>query len=236
MTATAIATGSAADPTWRMHPSKVSVAWAVTRRLVPFLIEATLVPTVLFYVVLMASGLGWAFLAGLAWSLGAMGARVLGRRPVSTLLLLATFGLAVRTGIFLLSENSFVFFFQPIMRTVLTALVFALSVLVGRPLIARFARDFCPCGPDVMSRPAVVRLFRRLTYLWAGVNAAVAAVSLTLLLTVPVGVFVGTATVATWALTCAGVALTVSEAVRTAHDEGLATAIGHDGTLHAYIV
>jgi hypothetical protein len=61
-------------------------------------------------------------------------------------------------------------------------------------------------------------------------------VSLALRLTVPVGVFVGTATVATWALTCAGVALTVSESVRTARAEGLATAIGHDGTLHAYMI
>lgn len=235
MPATTISTVWAVDPTWRMHPSKFSVARAVVRRLVPFLIEATVVPTALFYVVLMSWGLAWGFLAGLFWSLGAMGMRVLRRRPVSTLLLLATFGLAVRTGIYVLSDNSFVFFFQPIMRTVLTALVFALSVLVGRPLIARFARDFCPIGPDVSSRPAIVQLFRRLTYLWAAVNAAVAAVSLTLLLTVPVGVFVGTATVSAWAITCAGVALTVSESVRIARNEGLATAIGHDGTLHAYV-
>lgn len=101
----------------------------------------------------------------------------------------------MRTIIFLFNENHFVYFFQPILRTVATASVFALSVLVGRPLISRFAGDFCPLSRDVQSRPAVVQLFRRLTYLWAAVNATAAAVSLTLLLTLPVAVFVGTATV-----------------------------------------
>lgn len=101
----------------------------------------------------------------------------------------------MRTIIFLFNENHFVYFFQPILRTVATASVFALSVLVGRPLISRFAGDFCPLSRDVQSRPAVVQLFRRLTYLWAAVNAMAAAVSLTLLLTLPVAVFVGTATV-----------------------------------------
>ena len=74
-------------------------------------------------------------------------------------------------------------------------------MLVGRPLITRFAADFCPLSPDVQIRPAVVQLFRRLTYLWAAVNAMAAAVSLTLLLTVPVAVFVGTATVSAWVIT-----------------------------------
>ena len=54
------------------------------------------------------------------------------------------------------------------------------SVVIGRPLIARFADDFCPLTPDVQCRPAIVQLYRRLTYLWAGVNAITAATSLTL--------------------------------------------------------
>ena len=121
------------------------------------------------------------------------------------------------------------------MRTVATAAVFALSVRVGRPLIARFAGDFCPLTPDLQSRAAVVCLFRRLTYLWAGVNAVAAATTLTLLLTVPVAVFVVTATVSAWIITCSGVVLTVSDAVRTATHEGLRTAIGPNGRLHAYV-
>ena len=88
------------------------------------------------------------------------------------LLVLASLGITVRTVIYLFSNNSFVYFVQPILRTVVTSAVFALSVLVGRPLIARFAADFCPLEPEVQDRPAIQRLFRRLTYLWAAVNAA----------------------------------------------------------------
>lgn len=140
----------------------------------------------------------------------------------------------MRTIIFLFNENHFVYFFQPILRTVATASVFALSVLVGRPLISRFAGDFCPLSRDVQSRPAVVQLFRRLTYLWAAVNAMAAAVSLTLLLTLPVAVFVGTATVSAWILTFAGVVFTVWDSVRTARNEGLHTAVAPNGRLYAY--
>ena len=42
---------TAGDVTWRLHPPKRSVVVAVVRRLIPTLIEATLIPTVLFYVV-----------------------------------------------------------------------------------------------------------------------------------------------------------------------------------------
>jgi hypothetical protein len=77
-------------------------------------------------------------------------------------------------------------------------------------------------------------LFRRLTFLWAAVNAVAAAATLTLLLTVPVAVFVVTATASAWIITCSGVVLTVSDAVRTARREGLHTAIAPNGRLHAY--
>jgi hypothetical protein len=139
----------------------------------------------------------------------------------------------VLTVIYLWSSKSFAYFVQPILRTVLTAGLFAGSVAIGRPLIARFAADFCPLSPDVQRRPAVLRLFRRLTFLWAGVNGLVAAASLVLLLTVPVSVFVVTATVSAWVVTCTGVVLTVADSVTTARREGLVTALAPNGTLYA---
>jgi hypothetical protein len=71
--------------------------------------------------------------------------------------------------------------------------------------------------------------------LWAAVNFASALASLTLLVTVPVAVFVGTRTVIAWILTFAGVIVTVWESVRVAKKEGLSTAVGPKGTLHAYV-
>lgn len=231
----ALASDSIAEQTWRMDPSSASVVKAVAKRLVPMLVEATLIPTLLFYAFLVTLDLRWAFVAGLAWCYSAVGRRLARSRPVPGLLVLGCVGMTVRTVIFLLSGSAFVYFVQPILRTLVTAATFGLSVLIGRPLIARFAGDFCPLTPDVEARPAIIGLFRRLTYLWAGVNAAAAAVSLTLLLTVPTAVFVGTATVAAWALTCTGVVLTVADSVRTARSEGLATAVAPNGAMRAYV-
>jgi len=208
---------------------------AVGRRMVPYLIEATLIPTVLFYVFFITFELKWAIVAALGWTYAAMARRLVTRRPVPGLLVLATVGISVRTVVYLLNGNDFVYFVQPVMRTAATAALFAVSVVVGRPLIARFAADFCSLSPEVLSRPAVVKLFRRLTLVWAGVNAVAAAATLTLLLTVPVGVFVAAATVSAWLITCSGVVLTVSDSVRTARGEGLHTAVGANGKLRAAV-
>jgi hypothetical protein len=233
MPSATIETPPSAEPAWRLEPSSASVVMAVAKRLTPMLIEATLIPTLLFYAFLVTLDLRWAFVAGLVWCYSAVGRRLIGHRTIPGLLVLGCLGVTVRTVIYLLSGNAFVYFVQPILRTVVTGATFALSVLIGRPLIARFAGDFCPLSPDVQARPAIAQLFRRLTYLWAAVNAAAAAVSLTLLLTVPTAVFVGTATVAAWALTCTGVVLTVADAVRTARSEGLATAVAANGAMRA---
>jgi hypothetical protein len=219
-----------------MHPSKLSVVGAVVKRLVPQLVEASLIPTLLFYAFLFAFSVRWAFAAALVWSYTAVGRRLAGGRQIPGLLVLTSVGLTMRTVILICSGNTFVYFLQPILGTLVTAALFGLSVLIGRPLVARFASDFCPLSAEVGNRPAVLQLFRRLTYLWAGLNLTAAVASLTLLMTVPVGVFVGTKTLAVWVIACTGVIITVCASVTTARSEGLETAVASDGTLRAYVV
>jgi hypothetical protein len=48
-------------------------------------------------------------------------------------------------------------------------------------------------------------------------------------------VFVGTATATASTVMCAGVVLTVSDAVRTARTDGLRTAVASGGRLRAYV-
>jgi hypothetical protein len=72
-------------------------------------------------------------------------------------------------------------------------------------------------------------LLERLTILWALVNVLAAASSLVLLLTVPVSVFVVTAAVPAWIVTCTGVVTTVADSVTTARREGLMTALSPTG-------
>ncbi|HEX9258081.1 MAG TPA: VC0807 family protein [Acidimicrobiales bacterium] len=220
---------------WRLHPSRRSVVAAVARRLLPVLVEATVIPTALFYGVLVTLGLKAALVAALAWSYTAVGRRIVAGRQVPALLVLASIGITVRAVVFLCSGSTFIYFLQPILGTLVVAGVFALSVVVGRPLIERFANDFCPLTPDVQCRPAVGRLFRRLTFLWAGVNLLAASSYLTLLLTVPATVFVGARTLTAWVITCTGVVITVLDSMRIARAEGLATAVSPNGTLHAYV-
>ena len=75
-----------------------------------------------------------------------------------------------------------------------------LSVPAGRPLAERLAHDFVPLEPEVLRLPGVQRVFIRITILWAFVNLASAAVSITLLLSQPVSTFYAAKTVFGWLL------------------------------------
>jgi hypothetical protein len=216
------------------EPTKRSVLAAVARRLVPHLIEATAIPTVLFYVSFMAFGAVAAYVSALAWASMAIGRRVLRGAPVPAILLLAGIGLTIRTLFALASGSTFVYFMQPVLGKFALSGVFLLSVALGRPLIGRFARDFCTMPPDVQARPGVVALFRRLTYLWAGVNLAAAAVSLVLLLTLPIATFLAVKPFVGWVITSAGIVLTVSASVHAARRECLLATISPNGALTAH--
>jgi hypothetical protein len=226
---------AATDPLWRLDPSWASVVWAVVRRLWPYLVEATVIPTAAYYLGVVTVGQFWGIVAASMCTYLAVTRRLLVRQPVPGLLIVASVGITVRLGIFVLNHSSFVYFLQPIAKTGSTALLFGASVLIGKPLVARFAADFCSFDDAVGGRPAITSLFRRLTYLWAGAQLAIAAVNLTLLLTVPVTVFVGTAAGTAWAVMSIGVAITVSDAVRTTRHDGLNTALASGGRLHAYV-
>jgi hypothetical protein len=223
------------DASWRVDPSSTRVVGAVVRRLFPYLVEATLIPTAMYYAGLIAFGPMWGILAAAACVYVSVGRRLLRRQPVPGLLVVASVGLSVRVAMYLVNESSFIYFVQPIIKTMATAVLFGGSVLIGKPLVARFAADFCAFGDDVGRRPAIVSLFRRLTLLWAGAQIMIAAANLTLLLTVPVPVFVGTAAATAWTVMCAGVVITVVDAVRTTRGDGLRTALAQGGRLHAYV-
>jgi uncharacterized membrane protein len=208
-----------------------SVFGAVARRALPNLVEATFVPAILFYACLLAFGTWVAFVCALGWSYGAIARRAVSGRRVPAILVLSTLALTVRTTIAMASGSTFVYFFQPVLGTLAMAFVFVGSIAVGRPLVATLAADFWPLTPDVASHPAVVRLFRRLTLLWAGVNLATAATTFVLLLTLPVAGFVPAKTVTGYAITVSGVLLTISLSISTARRHDLVHAATRLSTL-----
>jgi len=198
-----------------------SVLAAVARRGLPQLVEATLIPAALFYVMLGFGGACAAMITVLCWAYFALGRRLVRRVPSPTILWLGTIGLTCRTVVGLASGSTFAYFIQPIATTVLLGGLFLGSVVIGRPLVGRLAHDFCPLEPDVAARPAVVRLFVVLTVLWALVHLVTAAATFGMLVTLPVGQFIAIKTVTCLTITIAAIVLTVSWSIRTARSEHL---------------
>lgn len=205
-------------------PIELPSPGAIARRTVPHLLEATIIPALLFYVVLVRAGAGAAMVVTSAWSYAALVRRLVRRERVPVILLLGLGGLTARTLVGVLSGSAAMYFVQPVLTTAVMAAVFLGSLAVRRPVVAAMALDFCPIGPEVTSRPGVRRLFRRLTALWAGVHVATGTATLALLVTLPLPSFVLAKTVVCLAITAAGVTATVAMALRTVRAEGLVLA------------
>jgi len=200
--------------------SKLRVLQAVGRRSLPSLIEATVIPAILFYVFFTTLGPTPAMLGVLVWTYGAVLRRIIGGHGVPGVLQLAVIGLTVRTIVGILS-GTFMYFLQPIATTLALALVFLGSMLFGRPMIARMASDFCPLSPEIAGRPGVIRLFSGLTLLWAGVHLLSAVTTFTMLVSLPTTTFVAFRSVVSLAITISAIVLTVSWSIRTARTEDL---------------
>jgi hypothetical protein len=102
--------------------------------------------------------------------------------------------------------------------------VFLLSVVVGRPLIQQLALEFWPLTPELLALPSVTRLLRGLTFLWAGVNLAIGATTMTLLICLPLATYVAVKQLASLAITGAGIAVTIDRSLRVARQEGYVVA------------
>ncbi len=188
---------------------------------IPNLVECTVVPTVLFSVLLQTSGVIAASLAALGWSYAMLLRRLVKRARVPGLLLLTGLGLTLRTAVVVASGNAFIYFLQPIAATAIVGLIFLASSRTRSPMVDRLARDFCPLTADVIARPGVKVLFRRLTVFWAGVNLLNAAVACVLLLSQSTAVFVAVKPLSAMAVTWSAVGITVLWALRVARQEGL---------------
>jgi uncharacterized membrane protein len=201
--------------------TKLGVLAAVVRRSGPHLIEATLIPIALFYICLVTAGLSAAYAGALCWSYAALARRALQHHPIPPILVIGVIGITTRTLVAVISHSSFVYFFQPILGSVAMGCVFLISIAVGRPLIGKLAGEFWPMTPEVAARPGVLLLFRRLTFLWAGINLTTAAVTMCLLVSMPLGLFLAAKQVSGLAITLGAVFITISLSLNTARREGL---------------
>jgi len=209
----------------RAHIRTLPVLGAVTRRIVPTLIEATVIPAVLVYTFLALRSLVAAMGAALSWAFGVLLWRRLAGRAIPGVLVLAAIGLVVRTVVAMAAGSATLYFLQPVATTLVLAAVFLASLGSDRPIIARLAGDFCPLAPDVARRPAITKLFRDLTVVWAAVHVTSAVTTLTLLATLPTATYVAVKTLASVSICACAVVVTVARSVQIARREQLSFAV-----------
>jgi intracellular septation protein A len=184
------------------------------------IVEATVIPLGLFYLLFQLQGLRSALVAALAWSYLVIIVRLVRRRPVPGLLLIATAMLTLRSGISFATDNAFVYFLQPTLGNFAVAALFLLSVRLGRPLARRLADDICPLPAHLLDRAPIIKIFSRITILWALVNIANGSTALCALLSSSLGGLLFARTVGSFTLMVAAVYLSYRWFRQCLHGEG----------------
>jgi hypothetical protein len=128
--------------------------------------ETVIVPTALLLVLLHTAGLMAGFAAVLGWCALTVAVRfVRGRHLPGTLLVCAGM-LCARAAAALALSSALVYLVQPIVGSVLMALLFLGSALIGRPITMRLARDFVHLPAQLAHHQGMRRIFTQTAALW----------------------------------------------------------------------
>jgi hypothetical protein len=179
----------------------------LARHAVPHVVEGAIIPLGLFLLTLRFLGVWGAVLIGLGWTYAAVARRLVMGQRVPGILVLTAVTLTARTVVAMASGSVVVYFLQPTLGTALVAGAFLLSVPLGRPLAERLARDFCPIPSGVLAHASVRRFFLQITLLWAFTQLANATVTLWLLFSQSLAMFLVAKTLVSWGLTGSAIAV-----------------------------
>ncbi|MCW2669073.1 MAG: hypothetical protein QOD70_1695 [Frankiales bacterium] len=184
-------------------------------------VEATVVPAAIFWGVLHLSGLVFALIAGLGWCYLMIARRWVKGGALPAVLLVAALLFTTRTGVALAFHSTFVYLLTPTINAFVLAFAFLGSALVGRPLTARFARDFVGLPAHVTALVRVHRALRRLCVVWAVANVVNGWVALQLLVADRYDAVLLARSVMTPVLTSAAVLCCVLMGRRALRQEGI---------------
>jgi intracellular septation protein A len=215
---TASGSGPAAEPA--RHAVHLPPFWSLLRHGGLRIAEATLIPLGLFYLLFQLQGLRWALVAALAWSYLLIAVKLVRGRPLPGLLLIATALLTLRSGISFATDNAFIYFLQPTLGNFAVAALFLGSVRLGRPLARRLADDVCPLPAHVLDRAPIIKIFSRITVLWALVNIANGSTALWALLSSSLGGLLFARTIGSFTIVALAVCLSYRWFRRSLHGEG----------------
>ena len=193
---------------------------AALRHAVPVVLEGLVAPIALFYGVLVFAGFRYALVAALAWSYAAAARRVVRGERISTVLALDVVLLSIRTAVSFITGSALLYFAQPIVGTVVIALVLIVSALIRRPFTQRFAHDFCPLDPQLLARAPVQRFFVRISLMWASVLLVNSGLVAWLLVSSTLRTFVLERTAITWGSTAGAIFCSIYGFVVTMRRDG----------------
>lgn len=154
------------------------------------LLENTLAPLVVFYVALVTLGHTWAFVSALALCYLTVAVRLVLRKGVPAMLLLGVVLMTARAAIALATGSIFLYFLQPSLGNFAIGALFLTTVALGRPLVARLAREFCGIPDEVVTHHRLRTFFRQVSLIWAGVFCVNGAVAIWMLVSVPIGQYI----------------------------------------------
>ena len=202
------------------------------RHAVPVVVESVVIPLMAYYFALMIAGFRGALIGALAWSYLLVIRRIIRHDRVSTMLMLGTALVTVRTAISFATGSLFLYFIQPTACAFLASFLLLCSTLIGRPFTQRFAHDFCPFSPEFLARPTTHRFFVRVSFLWATMMFVNGAVVLTMLLTTASNTFALERSAIGVSLTFVAILLSIVWFTRTMRRDGITVRFGNARAEH----
>ncbi|HEY6745743.1 MAG TPA: VC0807 family protein [Mycobacteriales bacterium] len=145
---------------------EISGLRATLGRAARLLLEAVVVPTVLLAVLLHVIGTTRSILVAVGWCVCAIAFRWLVDRRLPGTLLLGSAAIAARAAFALLSGSLLVYLLQPVLGSVVMAVLFLGSAAFGRPITMRLARDFVHVPAHILDRRGVRRMFTEVAVIW----------------------------------------------------------------------
>lgn len=173
------------------------------------LLESTLIPLALFWVLFTQAGFAAGIVAALIWSALAIGRRVVLRRPIPTILIISTVLLVARTVVGLWTGSAFLYFLQPTVQNFVFAGLLLITLGLQRPLLARLADDFCAFPDTLTGHPRIQHFFRRVSLLWAAVFLINGVTTLAVLANWTVDDFLMVSTAGSYSLVAVGIGLSL---------------------------
>lgn len=169
------------------------------------LLESTLIPLGLFWVLFTRVGFDAGLIAALSWSGLAIGRRLVLRRPVPAILVISTLLLIARTLVGLFTGSAFLYFLQPTVQNFVFAAALLVTLGLDRPLLAKLADDFCAFPTSLTGHPQMKRFFKRVSLLWATVFLVNGVTTLVVLATQTVGNYLMVSTAGSYSVVALGI-------------------------------